>query len=870
VRRAAFWLVLVIFAPLFAGATTLIPPSDLGELALRSGVVVVAVAGPSRVSHRGPLLFTRTEFTVTRSLAGGPGAGQMLEVEVPGGQEKDGGWLVAGSPRFESGETYLLFLTPARDACWRPPALAYGLLRASSGTGGRRLLVPLPEAAEAGWLAEPAGRAIEPVGTYLESCLLDHLEEVLVGRAAWNGRKALAPPEALPPSPDFAPPSTCAFMNAGYNLRWNAFDGGSTTVSMFADAKGDPSISGGGFSQVQGAISGWMAVPNTSLNLGYGGTMSYSLHCSADDDAPPAGTHLVVFDDPCSDMDDLISCTGVLAFGGPWYGGTHTFDGATWYTIQSWFVVVNNGTGCIGSTNYRLMLQHELGHGLGFGHVSDPGALMYAYCCNSANATDIACAQYTYPVGSSPTLAVQLAASPAGGALPLPVTLTADVSGSATGSLTYAFWWNCTNTGTSIGSVSSGCGSLPNPAAGSCAENDKGARCNQVTADPQSVTHTYDTAGTFTAKVIVERGSVSPVESRSTVSVTGIPPLAPSNLVATALSSSQITVSWKDNSSDELGFKLERKTGSGAWSQIATVSSDKTGYQNSGLQPSTLYSYRVRAYGPGGDSPYSNEYGATTQTSTFVASASAWPSAGAAPLVVHFTAEGQGGQSPYLYDWDFGDGTAHASQQNPEHAYESGGTFEWLLTVSDAASKTATAAGTVEVGAPLSALASAQPLSGDAPLTVRFAGSASGGTIPYTFGWTFGDGASSSATDPVHTYADPGVFTAALTVTDGTAQTAASSVSIHATTPVPPPVIALVQALTSPFRLRISGLNFHPGCTVLIDGTSVPQTVWKSSALLVAKGGSALKALVPKGTPVQITVVNHDDGGVSGSFPFTR
>lgn len=840
--------------------------------------MVLAVAGPSRVSPRGPLLFTRTEFTVTRALSGGLRAGERLEVEAPGGHRDGGGWLVPGSPRFEPDRSYLLFLSPAPDGCWHPTALAYGLLGASPGAAGQRLLTPLAEAAQAGWMAPPGGRPIEPVGTYLESPLLDHLEEVLVGRAAWDAREALAPRQTLPASPDRAqssqqpasPPAACAFMNAGYNLRWNVFDSGSATVSMFADAKGDPSISGGGFSQVQGAVSGWMAVPNTSMNLGYGGTMSYAMHCTADDDAPPAGTHLVVFDDPCSDMDDLYNCTGVLAFGGPWYGGTHTFDGATWYTIQSWFVVVNNGTGCIGSSNYRLMLQHEMGHGLGWGHVSDPGALMYAYCCNSANATDIACAQYTYPVGSSPTLAVQLAASPASGALPLPVTLTADVSGSATGSLNYAFWWNCANTGTSIGTVSSGCGALPNPAAGSCAENDNGARCNQVTADPQSVTHTYGTAGTYTAKVIVERGSVSPVESRSSISVSGVPPLAPSNLVASALSSSQISVGWKDNSGDELGFKLERKAGSGAWSQVAAVSADKTTYLNSGLQPSTLYTYRVRAYGPGGDSAYSNEYGATTQPSTFVASASAWPSAGAAPLVVHFTAEGMGGQSPYSYGWDFGDGTAHSSQQNPDHAYESGGNFEWLLTVSDAASKTATAAGTVEVGAPLSALASAQPLAGDAPLTVRFSGSAGGGTAPYTFGWTFGDGGSSSATDPVHTYADPGVYSATLTVTDGTAQTATSGVSVHVTTPVPPPVIALVQALTSPFRLRVSGLNFHPGCTVQIDGTPVPQTVWKSSSQLVAKSGSALKALAPKGTPVQITVVNHDDGGVSGSFPFTR
>ena len=46
------------------------------------------------------------------------------------------------------------------------------------------------------------------------------------------------------------------------------------------------------------------------------------------------------------------------------------------------------------------------------------------------------------------------------------------------------------------------------------------------------------------------------------------PPAAPSGLSATAVSSSQINLSWTDNSSDETGFKLERKTGAGGtWSR---------------------------------------------------------------------------------------------------------------------------------------------------------------------------------------------------------------------------------------------------------------------------------------------------------------
>jgi len=88
----------------------------------------------------------------------------------------------------------------------------------------------------------------------------------------------------------------------------------------------------------------------------------------------------------------------------------------------------------------------------------------------------------------------------------------------------------------------------------------------------------------------------------------------PSNLTATAASSSQINLSWKDNSNDEQGFKIERKTGAGgAYSQIATVPANTTTYSNAGLSSSTTYYYRVSGYSGTSNSNYSNEAGATTR-----------------------------------------------------------------------------------------------------------------------------------------------------------------------------------------------------------------------------------------------------------------
>jgi len=94
-----------------------------------------------------------------------------------------------------------------------------------------------------------------------------------------------------------------------------------------------------------------------------------------------------------------------------------------------------------------------------------------------------------------------------------------------------------------------------------------------------------------------------------------LPPAAPSNLNAAAVSSSQINLTWADNATDESGFYIERCTSAGCsnFTQIATVGANVTSYANTGLAASTSYSYRVRAYSAAGYSDYSNTASAVTQ-----------------------------------------------------------------------------------------------------------------------------------------------------------------------------------------------------------------------------------------------------------------
>src|SRR5258705_232281 len=73
----------------------------------------------------------------------------------------------------------------------------------------------------------------------------------------------------------------------------------------------------------------------------------------------------------------------------------------------------------------------------------------------------------------------------------------------------------------------------------------------------------------------------------------------------------------------------------------------------------------------------------------------------------------------------------------------------------------------IQGATPLAATASGNPSTGNAPLSVSFTGSATGGTGPYSYSWNFGDGsATSTLQNPSHTYSSACTCTATLTVTD--------------------------------------------------------------------------------------------------------
>ena len=109
----------------------------------------------------------------------------------------------------------------------------------------------------------------------------------------------------------------------------------------------------------------------------------------------------------------------------------------------------------------------------------------------------------------------------------------------------------------------------------------------------------------FTLFFIVGCSTSSDSNGNSTTTVV---PVAPSNLIGTVVSTTQINLSWTDNSTNETGFKIERKTASGMYAVVGTTVTNITTFNDTGLTPSTTYTYRVYSNNLVGNSlTYSNE-----------------------------------------------------------------------------------------------------------------------------------------------------------------------------------------------------------------------------------------------------------------------
>jgi len=180
---------------------------------------------------------------------------------------------------------------------------------------------------------------------------------------------------------------------------------------------------------------------------------------------------------------------------------------------------------------------------------------------------------------------------------------------------------------------------------------------------------------------------------------------------------------------------------------------------------SGVYTVTLTASGPGGiATKRRSSYITVTNTPTPpVAAFSATPVSGVTPLDVVFTNQSTG--TITSWQWSFGDGQT-SSAANSTHRYTTPGVYAVTLTASGpGGSDVETKVGYIQVSEPVAAPVaafSATPTAGAAPLAVQFTDQSTGSITGWQ--WNFGDGTTSTAQSPAHTYNAAGLYTVTLTI----------------------------------------------------------------------------------------------------------
>ena len=168
-----------------------------------------------------------------------------------------------------------------------------------------------------------------------------------------------------------------------------------------------------------------------------------------------------------------------------------------------------------------------------------------------------------------------------------------------------------------------------------------------------------------------------------------------------------------------------------------------------------------------------------------------------------FTAAAAGGEPPYAYTWDFGDGTT-AFGQSYDKIYATAGAYNASLVVTDfsgaravdSINLTITAPPPVPVPLSASITAPADNSSIEINKSLTFTATAAGGESPYTFTWAFGDTTTGTGASLAKTYTATGAKIITLTAKDAKGQEASASVTVTVTAVPVQPGPDPVQVLT--------------------------------------------------------------------------
>ncbi|HYO78401.1 MAG TPA: PKD domain-containing protein, partial [Thermoanaerobaculia bacterium] len=778
--------VLMMLASETVRATTIVLPTD-EQLIAKSPVIVEGTVVSSAPVDRDGSIWTETVIAVARNHKGR--TAQTITVQEIGGVIDERITKVFGTPEFAQGERVLLFLERTSRGVYRTVDLFVGKFEQGKMENGRRLWLRHDAAADAtlldGQFRPIAARNVQRDAEGFETFVAERVaglegaknygveNPVLARNTVEAGGSRIEANFTLIAEPN--------------KYRWFAFDNGGSATWYSSGSQ--PGYSSGGVNELKIAIAPWNNYAGAKITYEYAGTRSGSMGGLKS----PNGVNEVLFNDPLGEITGSWnpSTGGVVGTGGfngvaaarPW---TATFTADPSHaagTYQYYNIVEGNltiqdnvtpGAG-ISSTELAEIIAHEFGHTLGFGHSTDPSALMYYSVTGigpSLRNDDQLAARWLYPndnVAPGPSVP----ATPSG--------LDAYANGSS-----IQVNWNDN------------------------ASNETGYRVfvgtnsHAFAANTSAATLSGLSAGNY--DVSVAAFNATGESTRSNVVTVTILPTAP---VAS------FTISAESGS---VGKPLTfTSTTSGTVASLRWDFGDGQQMTGATVVPHTYGSagqYTVVLTATGTAGQVSRAQKMVVIHNALTAAFAATPNAPTTNDVVTFTDQSTGGAASWF--WSFGDGSS-SSEQNPSKHFPVAGDYNVTLTVGRNAEsssitriiKVSTSSVPVTPGVVALFDMSTQIASAGAP--VSFSDRSLG--APTQWSWSFGDGGTSSAQNPVHAYATAGTYMVTLTAGNG----GTSSMSTK----------QLTVSNTPAYRTMVSALAQAPG----LGGTS-----WRTELSLFNAG----------------------------------
>jgi PKD repeat protein len=208
------------------------------------------------------------------------------------------------------------------------------------------------------------------------------------------------------------------------------------------------------------------------------------------------------------------------------------------------------------------------------------------------------------------------------------------------------------------------------------------------TSIEQSPAHTYTIPGTYTVSLTATNsgGSSVPATTSITVDAPVVAPVASFTADHTS-GTAPLAVQFTDTSSNvPTSWSWDFGDGSTSIEQSPAHT-----YADAGS-----YTVSLTASNAGGSSaPVTTTITVNPPAPVPVASFTVNKTSGLAPLCVQFTDTSS--NTPTSWDWDFGDGSAHSTEQSPVHTYNALGTYTVSLTATNAGGSSAPVTKTITV-----------------------------------------------------------------------------------------------------------------------------------------------------------------------------